>query len=140
MTGFLNEVDDNSICKPSDDGKKSSSKGKKRKSGDADLSTLVDSLGEFMKFSKEAMMRDTMNTTKPKAQHGDGSKNVKFKLIESLKGINGLKVMDKLKVCDKMVQNPLRSICSLVFRLMNRNNTSGCFWMEVSNRKMCMFF
>ncbi|KAL8476288.1 hypothetical protein ACS0TY_028818 [Phlomoides rotata] len=107
-TGFLNEVDDNSICKPSDDGKKSSSKGKKHKSGDADLSTLLDTLGEFMKFSKEAMMRDAMNTTKPEAQHGDGSNNVQFKLIESLKGINGLKVTDKLKVCDEMVQNPLR--------------------------------
>ncbi|KAL8519883.1 hypothetical protein ACS0TY_010717 [Phlomoides rotata] len=105
---FLNEVDDNSICKPSDDGKRSSSKGKKHKSGDADLSTLVDSLGEFMKFSKEAMMRDAVNTTKHEAQHDDGSKNVQFKLIESLKGINGLKVTDKLKVCDEMVQNPLR--------------------------------
>ncbi|KAL8557007.1 hypothetical protein ACS0TY_004473 [Phlomoides rotata] len=51
-TDVLNEVDDNSICKPSDDGKRSSSKGKKRKGGDADLSILVDSLGEFMKFSK----------------------------------------------------------------------------------------
>ncbi|KAL8515293.1 hypothetical protein ACS0TY_014129 [Phlomoides rotata] len=101
-------IDDSSICKPSDDGKRSSSKGKKRKSGDADLSTLVDSLGEFMKFSKEAMMRDAVNTTKPEAQQDDGSKNVQLKLIESLKGINGLKVKDKLKVCDEMVQNPLR--------------------------------
>ncbi|KAL8524724.1 hypothetical protein ACS0TY_014365 [Phlomoides rotata] len=108
MAGFLNEVDDSSICKPSDDGKRSSSKGKKRKSGDADVSTLVDSLGEFMKFSKEAMMRDAVNTTKPEAQQDDGSKNVQLKLIESLKGINGLKVKDKLKVCDEMVQNPLR--------------------------------
>ncbi|KAL8505907.1 hypothetical protein ACS0TY_016944 [Phlomoides rotata] len=107
-TGLLNEVDDNSICKPSDDGKRSSSKGKKRKSGDADLSTLVDSLGEFMKFTKEAMMRQEVNTTKHEAQKDSGSKNVQFMLIESLKGINGLKVKDKLKVCDEMVQNPLR--------------------------------
>ncbi|KAL8549914.1 hypothetical protein ACS0TY_008666 [Phlomoides rotata] len=107
-TDLLNEVDDNSICKPSDDGKRSSSKGKKRKSGDADLSTLVDSLGEFMKFSKEAMIREAVNTTKPEAQQDSGSNNVQIKLIESLKGINGLKVSYKLKVCEEMVQNPLR--------------------------------
>ncbi|KAL8509434.1 hypothetical protein ACS0TY_016587 [Phlomoides rotata] len=51
-TDVLNEVDDNNICKPSDDGKRSGSKGKKRKSGDVDLSILVDSLGEFMKFMR----------------------------------------------------------------------------------------
>ncbi|KAL8532105.1 hypothetical protein ACS0TY_008644 [Phlomoides rotata] len=107
-TDLLNEVDDNSICKPSDDGKRSSSKGKKRKSGDADLSTLVDSLGEFMKFSKEAMIREAVNITKPEAQQDSGSNNVQLKLIESLKGLNGLKVSDKLKVCEEMVQNPLR--------------------------------
>ncbi|KAL8551712.1 hypothetical protein ACS0TY_000692 [Phlomoides rotata] len=85
-TDFLNEVDDNSICKPSNDGKMSSSKRKKRKSGDANLSTLVDSLGEFMKFSKEAMIRDAVHTTKPEAPQDDGSKSVQFKLIENLKG------------------------------------------------------
>ncbi|KAL8512798.1 hypothetical protein ACS0TY_019071 [Phlomoides rotata] len=36
---ILNEVDDNSICKPNDSGKRACSKGKKRKSVDADLST-----------------------------------------------------------------------------------------------------
>ncbi|KAL8525766.1 hypothetical protein ACS0TY_015124 [Phlomoides rotata] len=107
-TDFLNEVDDNSICKPCDDGKRTSSKGKKRKSGDADLSTLVDSLGEFMKFSKEAKAREAVYTSKLDAQKDSGSKNDQVQLIESLKGINGLKVTDKLKVCDEMVQNPLR--------------------------------
>ncbi|KAL8497809.1 hypothetical protein ACS0TY_021228 [Phlomoides rotata] len=107
-TDFLNEVDDNNICKPSNDGKRTSSKGKKCKSCDADLSTLVDSLGEFMKFSKEAMARESPNTPNFDTKRDSGSKNDQFQLIESLKVINGLKVTDKLKVCDEMVKNPLR--------------------------------
>ncbi|KAL8542393.1 hypothetical protein ACS0TY_003312 [Phlomoides rotata] len=105
---FVNEVDDHSICKPCDDGKMTSSKGKKRKSGDADLSTLVESLGEFMKFSKEAMAKEPVDTSKVCAQRDSGSKTDQVKLIDRLKGINGLKVTDKLKVCDEMVQNPMR--------------------------------
>ncbi|KAL8539674.1 hypothetical protein ACS0TY_001329 [Phlomoides rotata] len=107
-TDILNEVDDNSICKPTNSVKRACSKGKKRKSGDADLSTLVDSLSDFMKFSKEAMTKEAVYNTKLDAQKDSGSKNDQVKLIESLKGIDGLKVTDKLKVCDELVQNALR--------------------------------
>ncbi|KAL8514417.1 hypothetical protein ACS0TY_013506 [Phlomoides rotata] len=107
-TDILNEVDDNSICKPYDSSKRNFSKGKKHKTGDADLSSLVDSLGEFMKFSKEQMTKDAVSTTKDDAQKDSGTMHAQSKLIERLKTINGLKVTDKLKVCDELVQNTLR--------------------------------
>ncbi|KAL8519177.1 hypothetical protein ACS0TY_010202 [Phlomoides rotata] len=49
----LQELEDNNICKPNVSVEKTTSKGKKMKSADADLSNLVDSLGEFMKHSKD---------------------------------------------------------------------------------------
>ncbi|KAL8479653.1 hypothetical protein ACS0TY_026530 [Phlomoides rotata] len=107
-TDILNEVDDNSICKPYDSSKRTCSKGKKLKTGDADLSSLVDSLGEFIKFSKEQMTKDAVSTTKDDAPKESRTMHAQSKLIESLKGINGLKVTDKLKVCDELVQNTLR--------------------------------
>ncbi|KAL8488847.1 hypothetical protein ACS0TY_024957 [Phlomoides rotata] len=107
-TDILNEVDNNNICKPYESGMRTSSRGKKRKTGDADLSTLVDSLGEFMKFSEEAMTKEALSNTKIDAQKESGSKHEQLKLIESLKGINWLKVSNKLKVCDELVQNTLR--------------------------------
>ncbi|KAL8509588.1 hypothetical protein ACS0TY_016712 [Phlomoides rotata] len=103
-----NEVDDSSSCKPLDSAMKTFSKGKKRKTGDADLSMLVDSLGEFMKFSKEAMIKESLSNSKTHDQFESGSKHEQSKLIDILKGINGLKIPDKLKVCDELVQSPLR--------------------------------
>ncbi|KAL8533497.1 hypothetical protein ACS0TY_009775 [Phlomoides rotata] len=125
-TDFMNEVDDNSNCKPSNDGKRTSSNRKKCKSGDADLSTLVDSLGEFMKFSKEAMARESVNTSYFDIKKDSGSKNDQFQLIESLKGINGLKVTDKLKVCDEMVQNPSCLELFLSLSADEQEELSGC--------------
>ncbi|KAL8546241.1 hypothetical protein ACS0TY_006091 [Phlomoides rotata] len=104
----LNEVDDNSICKPYEFGKRDGYKGKKRKNGDVDLSSLVDSLGEFIKFSKEVMTREAEGKNKMDVEKESVIKNEQSKLIESLKSINGLKVSDKLKVCDELVQNPMR--------------------------------
>ncbi|KAL8528591.1 hypothetical protein ACS0TY_006144 [Phlomoides rotata] len=49
----LQDLEDNIICKPNLLVEKSTSKGKKIKSVDADLSMLVDSLGEFMKQSND---------------------------------------------------------------------------------------
>ncbi|KAL8491651.1 hypothetical protein ACS0TY_023299 [Phlomoides rotata] len=92
------DLEDNNICKPKGSIGKTSSKGKKRKSVDVDLSNLVDTLGDFMKHSKESM--------------GDVSKgsekrcvpSIKLKqLIEIMKDIIGLKVSDKLRVCDELV-------------------------------------
>ncbi|KAL8536648.1 hypothetical protein ACS0TY_012009 [Phlomoides rotata] len=103
-----NEVNDNSSCKPLYSTMKTNSKGKKRKTGDADLSMLVDSLGEFMKFSKEAMIKESFSNSKTGVQYDSGSKLEQSKLIDSLKGITGLKIPDKLKVCDELVQSPLR--------------------------------
>ncbi|KAL8518371.1 hypothetical protein ACS0TY_009668 [Phlomoides rotata] len=128
----MNEVDDNSNCKPSNDGKRTSSNGKKRKSGDADLSKLVDSLGEFMKFSKEAMARVSVNTSYFDTKKDSGSKNIdQFQLIESLKGINGLKVTDKLKVCDEMVQNPSRVE---LFLSLSADEQEDYVWMLLDSR------
>ncbi|KAL8502019.1 hypothetical protein ACS0TY_021229 [Phlomoides rotata] len=106
-TDILNEVDDNSICNPYDSSKRTCSKGKKRKTGDANLSSLVDSLGEFMKFSKEHMTKDAVSTTKDDAKKDSGTMHAQSKLIERLKTINRLKVTDKLKVCDELVQKTL---------------------------------
>ncbi|KAL8512431.1 hypothetical protein ACS0TY_018780 [Phlomoides rotata] len=103
----VNEIDDNSICKPYNSGMRNGSKGKKRKSGDVDLSKLVDSLGDFMQFSKEAMTKDACVGTKVETNKESRSKHEQSRLIESLKGINGLKVCDKLKVCDELVQNTM---------------------------------
>ncbi|KAL8465078.1 hypothetical protein ACS0TY_034538 [Phlomoides rotata] len=103
-----NEVYDSSICKPLDSALKTNSKGKKRKTSDADLSMLVDSLGEFMKFSKEAMIKESLSNSKTDGQYESGSKHEQSKLIDSLKGITGMKISDKLKVCDELVQNSLR--------------------------------
>ncbi|KAL8522743.1 hypothetical protein ACS0TY_012910 [Phlomoides rotata] len=94
----VHEMEDNSICKPIDSNLKScSNKGKKRKSVDLDLSMLVDSLGGFMKHSKEAM-----------CDKGSRSSNENKQLNDVMKGIISLKVADKIKVCDAMVQNQKR--------------------------------
>ncbi|KAL8542716.1 hypothetical protein ACS0TY_003553 [Phlomoides rotata] len=97
-----------SSCKPLNPAMKTFSKGKKRKTGDADLSMLVDLLGEFMKFSKEAMIKESLSNSKTDDQFESGSKHEQSKLIDSLKGIIGFKIPDKLKVCDELVQSPLR--------------------------------
>ncbi|KAL8462108.1 hypothetical protein ACS0TY_033261 [Phlomoides rotata] len=91
----VHEVEDNSKFKPINSNLKScSNKGKKRKSVDPNLSMLVDSLGEFMKHSKEAMCEKSF-----------GSSNENKQLNDVMKGVIGLKVADKIKVCDAMVQN-----------------------------------
>ncbi|KAL8457176.1 hypothetical protein ACS0TY_035137 [Phlomoides rotata] len=51
----MQDKEDNITSKPMDPNLKAISKGKKRKTGDADITMLVDSLGEFMKFLKIAM-------------------------------------------------------------------------------------
>ncbi|KAL8493375.1 hypothetical protein ACS0TY_024549 [Phlomoides rotata] len=98
-----NEVDDISIRKPSQSRMKSTSKGKKRKSVDADLSQSVDSLGEFMKHLKE-VLSDSKNGKEMALNKTNKNK----KLNKIMKGITGLKVSDKLKVCDELVQNKSR--------------------------------
>ncbi|KAL8487642.1 hypothetical protein ACS0TY_024092 [Phlomoides rotata] len=77
--------------------------GKKRKNNDSDISILVDSLGDFMKFSKNAMT-DLCKGTEP----GVGSSTDTKQLHVIMKGIVGLKLPDKLKVCDELMQNPKR--------------------------------
>ncbi|KAL8456462.1 hypothetical protein ACS0TY_034612 [Phlomoides rotata] len=59
---------------------------------------LVESLGEFMKYSKEAMCDLNKNTDTVLA-----SKNENKELNNIMRGISGLKVGDKLKVCDELV-------------------------------------
>ncbi|KAL8475510.1 hypothetical protein ACS0TY_028240 [Phlomoides rotata] len=64
---------------------------------------LVESLGEFMKFSNVAMIDFNNGVDK-----GSGSSSENKQLNEIMKGIVGLKVSDKLKVCDELVQNSKR--------------------------------
>ncbi|KAL8545458.1 hypothetical protein ACS0TY_005565 [Phlomoides rotata] len=99
----LQDLEDNSICKPHLSVEKVTSKGKKRKSVDADLSMLVDSLGEFMKQSNEQMG----DLSKGKGK-GNGPSYESRQLNEIMKGIVGLKMSDKIKVCDELVKNPMR--------------------------------
>ncbi|KAL8475712.1 hypothetical protein ACS0TY_028392 [Phlomoides rotata] len=97
------EMEDNNICKPNVSVGKMASKGKKRKSMDLDLSNLVDTLGDFMKHSKESMGGVSKGSEKMSIPSTE-SKH----LIEIMNCIAGLKISDKLKVCDQLVQNPSR--------------------------------
>ncbi|KAL8496199.1 hypothetical protein ACS0TY_020057 [Phlomoides rotata] len=99
----LQDLADNSICKPSITTKKTTSKGKKRKCVDVDLSNLVDTLGDFMKYSK-----DSVGDLSKDIGKGSGHSNVSKQIMEIMKGVVGLKITDKLKVCDELVQNPNR--------------------------------
>ncbi|KAL8465818.1 hypothetical protein ACS0TY_035068 [Phlomoides rotata] len=99
----LQELEDNNICKPSVTTRKTTSKGKKRKCVDVDLSNLVDTLGDFMKYSK-----DSVGDLSKDIGKGSGQSNVSKQITEIMKGVVGLKVSNKLKVCDELVQNPNR--------------------------------
>ncbi|KAL8540097.1 hypothetical protein ACS0TY_001618 [Phlomoides rotata] len=98
-----NDVEDDVPIKTTDVNPKNMTKGKKRKNNDSDISILVDSLGDFMKFSKNAMT-DLCKGTEP----GVGSSTDTKQLHVIMKGIVGLKLPDKLKVCDELMQNPKR--------------------------------
>ncbi|KAL8483563.1 hypothetical protein ACS0TY_026301 [Phlomoides rotata] len=99
----LQDLEDNNICKPSVTTKKTTSKGKKRKCVDVDLSNLVDTLGDFKKYSK-----DSVGDLSKDIGKGSGHSNVSKQIMEIMKGVVGLKISDKLKVCDELVQNPNR--------------------------------
>ncbi|KAL8497633.1 hypothetical protein ACS0TY_021096 [Phlomoides rotata] len=51
----MHDMEDDITIKPIDLNPKAMPKGKKRKTNNSDITMLVDSLGEFMKFSKNAM-------------------------------------------------------------------------------------
>ncbi|KAL8548816.1 hypothetical protein ACS0TY_007906 [Phlomoides rotata] len=89
---YMNDIEDDVADKPVDLTPKVFTKGKKRKSNDSDITMLVDSLGEFMKFSKSAMT--DLSTG---AEKGSASSNDNKQLNVIMKGIVGLKVSDKLK-------------------------------------------
>ncbi|KAL8531092.1 hypothetical protein ACS0TY_007921 [Phlomoides rotata] len=89
---YMNDIEDDVADKPVDLTPKVFTKGKKRKSNDSDITMLVDSLGEFMKFSKSAMTDLCTG-----AEKGSASSNDNKQLNVIMKGIVGLKVSDKLK-------------------------------------------
>ncbi|KAL8511442.1 hypothetical protein ACS0TY_018012 [Phlomoides rotata] len=97
---YMNDIEDNVTDKPIDLTPKAFTKGKKRKSNDSDITMLVDSLEEFMKFSK-----NTMTDLCIGAEKGSVSSNDNKQLNVIMKGIIGLKVSDKLKICNELVQN-----------------------------------
>ncbi|KAL8547966.1 hypothetical protein ACS0TY_007310 [Phlomoides rotata] len=104
LTPDLNQnIEDNVTDKPIESRMNALPKGKKRKCCDPDIAMLVDSLGEFMKFSKHAMTDVTADISK-----GSSSGNENTQLNDIMKGIVGLKMSDKLKVCDELVQNVQR--------------------------------
>ncbi|KAL8553738.1 hypothetical protein ACS0TY_002143 [Phlomoides rotata] len=76
------EKDDNLTGKPVDPCLNVMLKGKKRKTIDSDISMLVESLGEFMKFSKVAMTDFNNGVDK-----GSGSSSENKQLNEIMKGL-----------------------------------------------------
>ncbi|KAL8507055.1 hypothetical protein ACS0TY_017803 [Phlomoides rotata] len=123
---ILHDTADNSICKPTNSTVKTLNKGKKRKNFEADLTNLVDSLGEFMKTSTVVM-----------GNYGKGvekeypSTNETTKLTEIIKGIVGLKVPDKLKVCDELIQNTKRLV---LFFSLPPDEQEEYVWMLLDGR------
>ncbi|KAL8526587.1 hypothetical protein ACS0TY_015688 [Phlomoides rotata] len=103
MHDNMNDTEDEIAEKPVHLTPKAFTKCKKRKSNDSDITMLVDSLGEFMKFSKSAMTDLCTGVEK-----GSTSSNDTKQLNVIMKEIVGLKVSDKLKVCDELVQNSKR--------------------------------
>ncbi|KAL8549416.1 hypothetical protein ACS0TY_008304 [Phlomoides rotata] len=97
------QKDENCMSKPTDPKRDAMPRGKKRKTVDTDITMLVESLGDFMRFSKTALTDFTGGGDK-----GAGSSNENRQFNEIMKGIVGLKVSDKLKVCDELVQNSKR--------------------------------
>ncbi|KAL8541013.1 hypothetical protein ACS0TY_002338 [Phlomoides rotata] len=87
------EKDDNFISKPTDVHLNTVTRGKKWKTVDTDISMLVESLGDFMKFSKVALTEFNSGGDK-----GSVSSNENMQLNAIMKGIDGLKVSDKLKL------------------------------------------
>ncbi|KAL8496416.1 hypothetical protein ACS0TY_020215 [Phlomoides rotata] len=96
----IQDMEGNNTSKPIDSKMKALPKGKKCKCCDPDIIMLVDSLGEFMKYSKHAMTDLSAGVEK-----GNMSSNENKQLNDIMKCIIGLKVSDKLKVCDELVQN-----------------------------------
>ncbi|KAL8548004.1 hypothetical protein ACS0TY_007338 [Phlomoides rotata] len=121
---YMNEMEDNVADKPVDLTPRAFTNVKKWKSTDSDITMLVDSLGDFMRFSKSAMI-DLCNGTKKGSTSSNDSKQ--HNVI--MKGIVGLKLSDKMKVCDELVQNlkrleffltlPLEELEEYVWMLLN---------------------
>ncbi|KAL8502824.1 hypothetical protein ACS0TY_021810 [Phlomoides rotata] len=122
----MNDMEDEVTIKPTDLNPKTMPKGKKRKTNDSDITMLVDSLGEFMKFSKNAMTDLCTG-----AKIGVGSSNDNKQLNVIMKGIVGLKVSDKLKVCDELVQN---SKCLEFFLSLPLEELEEYVWMLLDGR------
>ncbi|KAL8462063.1 hypothetical protein ACS0TY_033223 [Phlomoides rotata] len=97
----MHDMEDDVPVKTTEVNPKMMPKAKKRKTNDSDISILVDSLRDFMKFSK-----NVMSDLCKDAESGVGSSNDTKQLHVIMKGIVGLKLSDKLKVGDELVQNP----------------------------------
>ncbi|KAL8524500.1 hypothetical protein ACS0TY_014189 [Phlomoides rotata] len=122
----MNDVEDDIPIKTTDVNPKNMPKGKKRKTNNSDISILVDSLGDFMKFSKNAMT-DLCKGTEP----GVGSSNDTKQLHVIMKGIIGLKLPNKLKVCDELMQNPK---CLELFLSLPIEEQEEYVWMLLDGR------
>ncbi|KAL8557263.1 hypothetical protein ACS0TY_004631 [Phlomoides rotata] len=120
------QKDDIMSGKPVDPCLNAMRKGKKRKIIDSDISMLVESLGEFMKFSKVTMTDFNNGVDK-----GSRSSSENKQLNEIMKGIVGLKVSDKLKVCDEFVQN---SKCLEFFLTLPKEEQEEYVWMLLDGR------
>ncbi|KAL8496916.1 hypothetical protein ACS0TY_020556 [Phlomoides rotata] len=120
------EKDDNLTSRHMDPNLNAMSRGKKRKTRDLDISMLVESLGEFIKFSKVALTDFSTGVDK-----GSVSSNEKKHLNEIMKEIVGLRVSDKLKVCDELVQN-LK--CLEFFLTLPAEEQEEYVWMLLDGR------
>ncbi|KAL8505780.1 hypothetical protein ACS0TY_016845 [Phlomoides rotata] len=128
---YMNDGEDDCGDKHVDLPTKAFTKGKKCKSNDSDITMLVDSLGEFMKFSKGAMTDLCSGVEK-----GSTSNNDTTQLNCIIKEIVGLKVSDKLKVCDELVQNSKRLEFFLTLPLEEQEEY---VWMLLDDRLLRVF-
>ncbi|KAL8461002.1 hypothetical protein ACS0TY_032476 [Phlomoides rotata] len=89
----VNDAENNSVCMPEGSGKKPVSKGIKRKTRDTEITSLVESLGAFMKES-----HDTFGDI-AKGIGASGEKKIDINhLLKIMNRIVGLKLADKIKV------------------------------------------
>ncbi|KAL8508404.1 hypothetical protein ACS0TY_018858 [Phlomoides rotata] len=93
------ELGNTSVCKPPTE----EGKGKKRKSMDSELTSYMQTLGDYMKNSDEIF-----NTLATRMGTEYDTKVARSSLNDIMNGIPGLSLKNKLKVSDELVRNTSR--------------------------------
>ncbi|KAL8461763.1 hypothetical protein ACS0TY_033024 [Phlomoides rotata] len=103
VTKSFGECENISVHKPSESGAKISSKGKKCKSVDHEMSSFMDAIGQYMKGFDE-----TFNNLAQRMGTEYDAKVARTSLNDVMKLVPGLTLEDKLKVLNELVQNTQR--------------------------------